>query len=104
MQALAERLEEIFKDSWLLVTSNLSFGRTRLLRSVMSDLPEWELEIEGDFPVHKAVVAVMPNETKVISAESCGISAWTKTAKLTVILPDQTLKRYFLKVSHLKYI
>jgi hypothetical protein len=43
--------------------------------------------------------AVMPRGTKVISAESWGISAWTKTAKVSVILPDGSPKRYFLKVN-----
>ncbi|KAF7512575.1 hypothetical protein GJ744_000836 [Endocarpon pusillum] len=58
---------------------------------------EWELGIKGNFPIHKAVVQVMPRATKVVSAESCGISAWTKTAKVSVILPDGSPKRYFLK-------
>ncbi|KAI4194512.1 MAG: hypothetical protein LQ348_002625 [Seirophora lacunosa] len=40
---------------------------------------------------------VMPRGTKIVSAESCGISAWTKTAKISVILEDGTRKRYFLK-------
>ena len=43
--------------------------------------------------------AVMPRGTKVVSAESCGISAWTKTAKVCVVLPDGSRKRYFLKVN-----
>lgn len=43
--------------------------------------------------------AVMPKGTRVVSAESCGISAWTKTAKISVILPDGRPKRYFVKVS-----
>ena len=40
----------------------------------------------------------MPNGTTIISAESHGVSAWTKTAKVSVILPDGSPKRYFLKV------
>lgn len=44
-------------------------------------------------------VAVMPAGAKIVSAESCGISAWTKTAKVSAILPDGSLKRYFVKVS-----
>src|SRR6266550_2014702 len=44
----------------------------------------------------------MPKGTKAISAESCGISAWTKTAKVSVILPDGSPKRYFLKVIYLR--
>jgi hypothetical protein len=42
--------------------------------------------------------AVMPRGTKVVSAESWGVSTWTKTAKVSVILSDGNLKRYFLKV------
>ena len=45
--------------------------------------------------------AVMPRGTKVISAESCGISAWTKTGKISVRLADGIVKRYFLKVRQL---
>lgn len=40
----------------------------------------------------------MPSGTTIVSAESCGVSAWTKTAKVSVILPDGSPKRYFLKV------
>lgn len=86
----------------------------------MSDSSEWEVGIEGNFPIHKAVVegknalhrlsicrsayidtdfAVFPRGTKVASAASCGISAWTKTAKVSVVLPDGSPKRYFLKVN-----
>lgn len=43
-------------------------------------------------------VAAMPDGTQIQSAESCGVSAWTKTAKVTVELPDGSSKRYFLKV------
>ena len=82
----------------------------------MSELSEWELGVEGNFPIHKAVVkgnhtfysyppagtdtnfAVLPRGTRIVTAESCGISAWTKTAKVSVILADGTPKRYFLKV------
>lgn len=82
----------------------------------MSDSSEWELGVEGNFAIHKAVVEgrdalhghrsaqidtefiVMARGTKIVSAESCGISAWTKTAKICVILPDGKRKRYFLKV------
>lgn len=39
----------------------------------------------------------MPKGTKVIASESSGISAWTKTAKVSVILPGGTPARYFLK-------
>ena len=49
-------------------------------------------------------VAVMPTGAKIVSAESCGISAWTKTAKVSVILPDGSLKRYFVKVSFCSFL
>ena len=79
------------------------------------DSPEWVTDIEGKFPLHRAVLkgrrlsahgrpglrsgfTAMPQGTKVISAESWGISAWTKTAKIEVSLVDGTSKRYFLKV------
>ncbi|KAL8768000.1 MAG: hypothetical protein Q9209_005671 [Squamulea sp. 1 TL-2023] len=39
----------------------------------------------------------MPRGTKIVSAESSGTSAWTRTAKISVILQDGTRKRYFLK-------
>ncbi|KAI1480224.1 Fructosamine kinase-domain-containing protein [Daldinia eschscholtzii] len=53
--------------------------------------------VEGNFPIHKAVLDVMPSGTRIISAESSGISAWTKTAKVSVMLPDGSPKSYFLK-------
>ncbi|KAH8802638.1 Fructosamine kinase-domain-containing protein [Xylogone sp. PMI_703] len=39
----------------------------------------------------------MPEGTKVVSAEYFGVSAWAKTAKVSVILPDGAKKNYFLK-------
>lgn len=41
----------------------------------------------------------MPQGTKVVSAEAYGYSAWTITGKITTILPDETTKKYFLKVT-----
>jgi protein-ribulosamine 3-kinase len=72
-------------------------------------------DIEGDFPFDEAVIEgrlrenclirpsadiriVMPKGTKVLSAESYGNSAWTITGRVSVLLPDGTPKRYFLKV------
>lgn len=65
----------------------------------MSDPSKWLDGIGGNLPIHKSVLLVMPTGTKVVSAESWGISAWTKTAKVTVALPDESLKRYFLKLA-----
>lgn len=39
----------------------------------------------------------MPIATTVVLAESCGVSTWAKTAKLSVILPDGSPKQFFLK-------
>ena len=82
----------------------------------MTESLDWEAGINGDFQLNKEVVegivvssaglnqshlpsfAVMPPGTIVISAESHGISSWTKTAKVSVLLPDKRSKRYFLKV------
>ncbi|KAK3941810.1 Fructosamine kinase-domain-containing protein [Diplogelasinospora grovesii] len=63
----------------------------------MSDVGEWQEDVQGRLPVHKAVVRVLPEGTKVLSAEPSGTSAWTKTAKVSVLLPDGNPKRYFLK-------
>jgi len=58
---------------------------------------EWETEIGGTFRIHRAVTRAMPVGTRILSAEPCGVSAWTKTAKIDVILSDQSSKSYFLK-------
>jgi hypothetical protein len=83
---------------------------------IMSDSSEWLQDIEGNFPLHRSIVsgkqaiyfscsepssrpAAIPKDTTVQSAESWGVSAWTKTAKVTVSLQDGSPKRYFLKVN-----
>ena len=83
----------------------------------MSELSKWESGVEGNFLIHKAVVkgnhtfhsypptgidtnfAVLPRGTRIVTAESYGISTWTKTAKVSVILPDGSPKMFFLKVT-----
>jgi hypothetical protein len=40
----------------------------------------------------------MPEGAKALSAESWGISAWTKTAKISVSFPTGRQERFFLKV------
>ncbi|KAI0014867.1 Fructosamine kinase-domain-containing protein [Xylariomycetidae sp. FL0641] len=60
-------------------------------------MPTWVEGIDGDFALHSAVTEVLPKDAKVISAESWGLSAWTKTAKIVAVLPDGTQRRYFLK-------
>lgn len=42
-------------------------------------------------------MSVMPHGTKIVSAESSGISAWTRTAKVTTISHDGSTERFFLK-------
>lgn len=39
----------------------------------------------------------MPRGTRVLLAEHSGISAWTRTAKVSVLLPDGSPTRFFLK-------
>ena len=56
-------------------------------------------EVEGDFPLDEAVIAVLPEGTKVTSCHSHGSSAWTRTARVTAILKDGKTQRYFLKAS-----
>ncbi|KAK8038030.1 hypothetical protein PG994_014797 [Apiospora phragmitis] len=68
----------------------------------MSANNTWEKGIEGTFRIHKNLIKgtvpiLLPEGTRVVSAESCGISAWTKTAKVSAILRDGNPKRYFLK-------
>ncbi|KAI1076865.1 Fructosamine kinase-domain-containing protein [Whalleya microplaca] len=63
----------------------------------MANTSIWVEGIKGNFDIHIAVVEVMPRGTVVISAEHWGLSAWTKTAKVCVNLPDGDLTNYFLK-------
>ncbi|KAJ5177146.1 uncharacterized protein N7482_003023 [Penicillium canariense] len=58
---------------------------------------EWVSGVEGNFKLHTAVVQAMPSDTRAVSADSWGASAWTKTAKVSVTLSDGTPKNYFLK-------
>nr|OQO27408.1 hypothetical protein B0A51_05044 [Rachicladosporium sp. CCFEE 5018] len=63
----------------------------------MSEETEWLEGVDGDFLVNKAVLRVMPVGSKVLVAERYGTSAWTKTGKITVRLPDNEEKRFFIK-------
>ncbi|KAI0968075.1 Fructosamine kinase-domain-containing protein [Xylaria arbuscula] len=53
--------------------------------------------IQGDYPLDEAIVEALPKGTKVLSAESWGLSAWSRTAKISTILSDGTSKKYFVK-------
>jgi hypothetical protein len=44
------------------------------------------------------ILTAMPEGARVLSAEAFGLSAWTKTAKVSVVFPDGSRKRYFIKV------
>jgi protein-ribulosamine 3-kinase len=57
-------------------------------------------DIEGDFPLDEAVVEVLPRNSRVLSAEVYGTSAWTTTARVSTLLPDGTPKSYFLKCAN----
>lgn len=78
----------------------------------------WVEGVEGNFPIPKSVLdgkpidvpdnqsftdakpsTVLPQGSTLVSAERSGVSAWTKTAKLTVKLVDGSLKRHFFKVA-----
>ncbi|KAI9646596.1 hypothetical protein NHQ30_004591 [Ciborinia camelliae] len=45
-------------------------------------------EIDGDFPMDEAIISVLPKESKVLSAEAYGDTAWTQTGRITVALGD----------------
>ncbi|KAK7748374.1 hypothetical protein SLS62_008637 [Diatrype stigma] len=51
----------------------------------------------GNFTVDENVIKYLPEGSSVIEAVAWGASAWTRTAKITVRLPDDTIKNYFLK-------
>ena len=53
--------------------------------------------VQGNFPLDEAVLDAMPEGTRILSAEAYGYSAWTITARVATVLPDGTLKKYFLK-------
>ena len=55
------------------------------------------LDCDGDFKVDDNVLLKFPKDTKVISAHRFGVSSWTVTARLHLLLPDGTEERYFLK-------
>ena len=53
--------------------------------------------VQGKFHLDEAVLEQMPKGIEIVSAEAYGVSAWTRTAKVSTTLPDGTYKRYFLK-------
>ncbi|OAP59167.1 hypothetical protein AYL99_06465 [Fonsecaea erecta] len=53
--------------------------------------------IEGNFPVDDNIINCFPVQTTVLSANKCGQSKWTTTARLDVKRPDGTPASYFLK-------
>ncbi|KIY00051.1 uncharacterized protein Z520_04689 [Fonsecaea multimorphosa CBS 102226] len=53
--------------------------------------------IAGDFPVDDNVISCFPVRTTVLSANKCGQSKWTATARLDVEQPDGTPATFFLK-------
>lgn len=105
------------------ITPQPSVIYRKLQPVVVITMTLWVEGIEGDFPLHEAVVegmksklaesgdkvadcdvvlaTAMPNGAKATASESWGISAWTQTAKVTAILPDGTEERYFSKVGTL---
>ncbi|KAI9715531.1 MAG: hypothetical protein M1828_000783 [Chrysothrix sp. TS-e1954] len=55
--------------------------------------------VKGDFPIDEAVLEVLPQGITNVSAEAYGFSQWTITARISLVLPDGSRKRYFLKVN-----
>jgi hypothetical protein len=54
-----------------------------------------------DFELDHGVIAELPEGSAVIEASSFGNSAWTRTARIRVQLPNGSQKVYFLKVRRL---
>ncbi|KAI4262524.1 MAG: hypothetical protein L6R42_002302 [Xanthoria sp. 1 TBL-2021] len=54
-------------------------------------------DIGGNFALDEGVIEVLPLGSRVLSASSFGSSAWTRTARIRVQLPDGSAKQYFLK-------
>ncbi|PGH14323.1 hypothetical protein AJ79_03145 [Helicocarpus griseus UAMH5409] len=53
--------------------------------------------IAGNVVVFPEVLAVLPEDVKVISAESYGTSAWSQTGRINAIKTDGSAVSYFLK-------
>ncbi|TAQ87108.1 hypothetical protein B7494_g4575 [Chlorociboria aeruginascens] len=85
----------VSRISTLRVTSQKAqYGPTRYCKEEKKMADEG---LEGDFPIDRAIIAVMPPGATVVSASSHGTSNWSKTAKICATLADGTRKRYFLK-------
>ncbi|PSN69320.1 hypothetical protein BS50DRAFT_599592 [Corynespora cassiicola Philippines] len=63
----------------------------------MECLEDGQIKLEGNFPLNPAVIEALPLETKAIYADTCGVSAWATTVKISAILPNNSQKTYFLK-------
>jgi hypothetical protein len=116
---LNKKLKLISKPSYRQLQSRIYLWQVPCSNEItnpptMSD--EWVTGIEGNFPLHKAVLEgkipkakfkivirasflAMPSGVKPLSAETHGTSSWSKTAKVVVLQPDGTRKAYFLKVA-----
>ena len=46
-------------------------------------------------------LAVLPKGSRLVLAERSGVSTWSKTGKLSIVLADGRKKRYFIKVMFL---
>ncbi|KAL8765846.1 MAG: hypothetical protein Q9209_007205 [Squamulea sp. 1 TL-2023] len=55
-------------------------------------------EIGGKFALDKGVVEVLPPGSQIIEASSFGTSAWTRTARIAIKVPNGSFEQYFLKV------
>jgi len=54
-------------------------------------------EIAGNFPLDEAIIEALPQDLRIVSADSYGSSAWSVTARINTEKPDGTPARFFLK-------
>lgn len=55
------------------------------------------LAVSGDFPLDGNIFSMFPSDTRILSANKFGQSAWTLTARLDTETTDGTPRQYFLK-------
>lgn len=106
-----------YQDNLAMSTETIMAGSTisALAQQPSLSCQQYVDNVGGNFPMDEAVLssmynadeilpshvdtpAVFPPGSVVLSAESHGLSTWTRTGCITVKLPSGDLKRYFIKV------
>ncbi|KAG8525534.1 uncharacterized protein KY384_009178 [Bacidia gigantensis] len=67
------------------------------IHNLLNEPKQSTVSISGDFPLDENVLEEFPSDTKVLSANRFGTSAWTITGRITVEHSDGANARYFLK-------